>query len=100
MVICGDLEWYNSEFGFPVASSNSPCPYCKCDNCFEGGERPWTDFRDTAAWRKTLRKPLDKPPAEHGLYCVPGVSFWTLKLDLLHMGDLGVAAHTYGNVVW
>ena len=30
---------------------------------------------------------------------LPGMSFWTMKLDLLHLVDLGVASHVYGNLL-
>ena len=28
------------------------------------------------------------------------ISPQTIKLDLLHMVDLGIAAHLYGNLIW
>jgi len=33
-VVAGDLEWFSSDFGWPTAMSNNPCPYCLCDNYF------------------------------------------------------------------
>ena len=44
-VICGDLEFYTSEFQFPTAMSNFPCMYCCATNNFGENDAPFTDFR-------------------------------------------------------
>ena len=100
-VLAGDLEYFASEFGWPTAMSNYPCPFCKADNFFDMTKTkcPFTDFRKDALWKATLRSWHETPPNEaHPLYQVPGVSFWSLKMDLLHLVDLGVASHVYGNL--
>jgi hypothetical protein len=81
--------------------SNNPCPYCLCDNYFEEEKsvRPFTDFRKDATWKSTLRSVSAPPPVSHPLFGVPGTSFWSMKLDLLHLVDLGVASHIYGNLL-
>ncbi|CAE7266703.1 unnamed protein product [Symbiodinium sp. CCMP2592] len=91
MSISGDLEWFSAEFGWPTASSNFPCPYCGADNLFDEAKSvaPFTDMRATAAWRGMLRDPDETEMKPHALWRVPAVSFWTMKLDLLHMADLG-----------
>ena len=61
---------------------------------------PFTDFRDDACWKRSIKTFKDKAPADHPLCKIPGVCWWTTKLDLLHMMDLGVAAHIYGNLLW
>ena len=100
-VLAGDLEYFSSEFGWPTAMSNHACPYCVCDNFFEAeaSKHPFTDFRKEASWKTALKKAADPPPSPHPLWKVPGVSFWTMKLDLLHLVDLGVACHIYGNLL-
>ena len=100
-VVAGDLEWFSSDFGWPTAMSNNPCPYCLCDNYFEEEKsvRPFTDFRKDATWKSTLRSVSAPPPASHPLFGVPGSSFWSMKLDLLHLVDLGVASHIHGNLL-
>ena len=100
-VLAGDLEYFSSEFGWPTAMSNYPCPYCSCDNLFdmEKSKHPFTDFRKNATWKKKLRGVAAPPPVDHPLWQVPGVNFWTMKLDLLHLVDLGVACHIYGNLL-
>ena len=57
---------------------------------------PVNDFRADAKWRSLRTQP---PENDHALFSVPGINCWTLKLDLLHLCDLGTAAHLYGNVV-
>ena len=96
-VLAGDLEYFSSEFGWPTAMSNHACPYCVCDNFFEAeaSKHPFTDFRKEASWKTALKKAADPPPSPHPLWKVPGVSFWTMKLDLLHLVDLGVDCHIY-----
>lgn len=88
MAVAGDLEFFAAEFGWPTASSNYPCPFCKADNFFNEDKKvaPFNDFRPTAAWRALPRTP---PNNGHQLLSVPAVNCWSLKLDLLHMVDLG-----------
>lgn len=40
------------------------------------------------------------PEVEHPLMRVNGISASTIRLDLLHLIDLGIAAHLYGNLLW
>ncbi|CAK0841204.1 unnamed protein product, partial [Prorocentrum cordatum] len=101
-VIAGDIEWFCQEFGFPYAMSNYPCAYCTSDNCTPPGPNPFTDFRRDAKWKATMLSHRDlRAKFKHILFDrVPGVSFYTLKLDCLHVLDLGVACHLYGNLMW
>ena len=94
--IVGDLEFFSSEFQFPTAMSNYPCAYCSATNKFGDNEAPFTDFRAGAAWRGTQAM----PEVDHPLMEVSGVSSAAIRLDLLHLIDLGCAAHLYGNLVW
>ena len=123
--IVGDLEFFSSEFQFPTAMSNYPCAYCWASNFFGDNEAPFTDFRSgqqllvilgwiapallaqtiqclamlcrtEAAWRGTQ----EMPEVEHPLMTVSGVTPDIIKLDLLHLVDLGIAAHLYGNLIW
>ena len=123
--IVGDLEFFSSEFQSPTAMSNYPCAYCWASNFFGDNEAPFTDFRSgeeflvilgwiapallaqtihflamlcrtEAAWRATQ----EMPEVEQPLMTVSGVTPDTIKLDLLHLVDLGIAAHLYGNLIW
>lgn len=100
-VLGGDLEYFSQEYGWPTAMANFPCPFCRADNFHDSSKSvaPFTDFRKGALWKTTERRVKDPPPLQHALYRVPGVSFWTLKMDLLHLIDLGVASHVYGNLL-
>ncbi|CAK8999553.1 unnamed protein product [Durusdinium trenchii] len=98
-VICGDLEFFCQEFQFPTAMSNYPCKYCCATNFFGKNEVPFTDFRSAAAWRSTKLEAVEDI-VDHPLMDVPAISFWTIKLDWLHLVDLGCASQLFGNVVW
>ena len=98
MAVVGDLEFFSQEFGFPTAMSNYPCAYCSATNFFGENEAPFTDMTKEAKWRETKLK--ETPKVDHPLMKVSGVSFWTIKLDLLHTLDLGVASHLYGNLIY
>ena len=108
MAITGDIDWFCHQFGFPYAMSNNPCPYCRCDNLFSASaiplasRMPFTDFRKTAEWRKHLvpHTELAESLGKHKLMEIPGVTALSIKLDVLHVIDLGVAAHVYGNLLW
>lgn len=102
MVISGDIEWFCSQFNFPYAMSNTPCPYCKCDNNKTNSTMPFTDFRKNAAWKTAIctSAELKAKFGAHPLMKVLGVNVYTIKLDTLHLVDLGVAAHCYGNVLF
>ena len=58
-------------------------------------------MRPTAAWRSTILSAADLAKKfKHPLFKVPGVSVPTLKLDILHLLDLGVSCYLYGNVLY
>ena len=99
--ITGDLEWFASEFGFPYSASNLLCGWCLADQKKEGTVRPFTDCRKEAKWRSSILTPkeLDKKFGGHPLFQVPSVSTLTIKLDVLHVLDLGVAAYLHGSAL-
>lgn len=99
--ITGDLEFFfASEFNWPYPNANEICPYCCADQKQES-EKPFTDMRPTAAWRSTILSAADLAKKfKHPLLKVPGVSVLTLKLDILHLLDLGVSCYLYGNVLY
>ena len=58
-------------------------------------------MRPTAAWRSTILSAADLAKKfKHPLFKVPGVSVLTLKLDILHLLDLGVSCYLYGSVLY
>lgn len=96
--ITGDLEWYSSEFHFPYAMENHPCPWCKCDM---HDEIPVFDFRSSAKWRETIRSAEEmNAKYKHPLFAVPGLNSQCIFLDPMHTIDLGVSMHVVGSVLW
>lgn len=57
------------------------------------------NLRSAAAWRSTKLEAVEDI-VDHPLMDVPAISFWTIKLDWLHLVDLGCASQLFGNVVW
>jgi len=102
MALSGDIEWYCSQLNFPYAMSNSPCPYCKSDNLKEHSRVPFTDLSANAAWKATLLSAgeLRGKFGSHPSMQVHGINVFTIKLDTLHVVDLGVACHAFGNLLW
>ena len=99
--ITGDLEWFASEFGFPYPGANLLCPYCQADANLTGSTRPFTDMRPSASWRETLfpDDQLQRKYGGHPLFKVEEVRVSTVKLDVLHTLDLGVAAYMHGSIL-
>ena len=99
--ITGDLEFFASEFGFPYPGANELCAWCKADQNLSESTHPYTDFRACASWRGTVLSPsqLMAKWGSHCLFKSEGISPSTVKLDLLHTLDLGVAAYMHGSVL-
>ena len=99
--VTGDLEWFASEFGFPYAASNLLCGYCLADQNFKDSTMPFTDFRPQAAWRKSCLTPaqLQEKFGGHPLLRLGCTSPLSIKLDVLHVLDLGVACYLHGSVL-
>eukprot|EP00969_Alexandrium_andersonii_P295364 13055926-Alexandrium_andersonii.AAC.1 len=61
------------DLGLNSFNSASPCFYCQANT----STRPWTDWRQEAAWRATVwtaRGWLQATPRRHPLFELPGVS--------------------------
>ena len=101
VAITGDLEWFASEFGFPYPGANLLCPYCQADANLTESKRPFTDMRPSASWRETLfsEDQLQKKYGGHPLFKIKEVRVSTVKLDVLHTLDLGVAAYMHGSTL-
>ena len=91
------MEWYCSEFGFPYAMENHPCPWCKCDM---HDEVPVFDFRSAAKWRDTINSAEEmNAKYKHPLFAVPGLNSLCLFLDPMHTIDLGISMHAVGSIL-
>lgn len=98
-VLAGDMEYFQNELGLPHHACNEPCAWCECNK----SDIPWNDFRDRAAWRsriRTAQQHLEDPITDHCVMEIPGVNFFSLHLDVLHVLDLGVTSHAVGNLLW
>ena len=96
--ISGDMEYYANELGISKYGSNIPCSWCSGDY---DPDRPYNDFRDTAAWRATVvTAPASSAdnPCKHAVMKIPGVIFETIYIDTLHVVDLGISLHCIGNL--
>ena len=80
--------WITSMFGHNDAPQNLLCLLCMHATTFA--------IRTAASWRAAQ----EMPEVDHPLMAVSGRIPATIKLDLLHLVDLGVASHLYGNLVW
>ena len=97
--ITGDLDYYSSALGFPYHSANQFCWHCAANR----GDCPWNDFRPEAAWRATIKTPLDfleEPPSQHVLFTTPGISTNSVNFDMMHVLDLGITQHCIANSIF
>ena len=93
--ITGDLEFFLPGVQVPEAEPSQLLPLvCLHREC-------WNDFRQDAGWRSTTLTPGQlQARLEHPLFTVPGINAQALKLDVLHVLDLGVSCHAVGNLLW
>ena len=91
-----DLEAYVSEQGWNGYNSNQPCGLCRCNR----SDRPWTDFRDAAAWRATIMSAAEYSARYshcHPLQRSPGSTAMTNFSDSMHVLDYqGVTSRVAG----
>ena len=93
--LLGDLDELCNQYGLRHFNSRECCFWCKANT----GTLPWTDFRPTAGWRKTLEKPRREmvAPSDHEIWQLPGMSVFSVSWDVLHGLDLGPTQHVIGN---
>jgi hypothetical protein len=97
-VLAGDYDYLCNELGLQHPMANEPCSYCNCNVT----DRPWNDFRPQAAWRsgsRTAEENRASCPSKHPLMSIPGVVFETIRLDSMHLLELGVTQHVLANVL-
>jgi hypothetical protein len=96
--ICGDLDFFNKDLGTPAMNADSFCWRCSCNRT----DKPWNDFRPTAAWRTTVLnagalKNLEFPLP---LFRFAGLTPAMLHLDVMHVLDLGITEHVVANILF
>ena len=96
--IVGDLDFFNKDLGMPAHNANMFCWRCQCDRA----QRPWNDFRPTAAWRATILAPevVRDTPRSCNLFKYAGLNVLFLMFDLMHTGDQGVILHLVANILF
>ena len=93
--ITGDLDWYHGRLGLGVApGANNPC--CWCLGGRPGHGPPFLHLEPTAAWVPTCFVPPQPTPSPLPVWQVPGLSRFSVAIDAMHTGDLGVLAHFLG----
>ena len=94
--VCGDLDWYQKRLGMRVApAGNLPCAWC--DGGRPPAHPPFLHLQPSAAWIQTVHVPPAPAPSSHPIWTIPGVSKFTVALDLMHCLDLGVLSHFLGS---
>ena len=53
--VSGDLDFFSKELGLPHPAANEFCFRCTANR----SDKPWNDFRETAAWRATVLPAAD-----------------------------------------
>jgi hypothetical protein len=94
--VCGDMDYFRSRLQFREFAPNSanPCALCRANRT----TAPFKDLTPTAAWLATIKRPPEHILTDAAFFGLPGVSGYTLRLDVMHVLDLGVVAHYVGNV--
>ena len=90
----GDMEFFPKWLGHEAPGQQHPLLPLWREQ--DPKDKPWNDFVSNAMWR-TSRSLRQRNPA-HPIFKAPGVSIYTLCLDILHVLDLGFSSHCIGNV--
>ena len=88
-----DCKFFSDEFGLASASSSSLCFQCQANIT----DMPYTDFRPQALWRAAGP---NTHVCEHIIMGLRGFSVHHFQWDILHVLDLGSAAHVIANCLY
>jgi hypothetical protein len=96
--LTGDMEYFAKRLElsnfYPAAAS--PCSLCTCDR----DAVPFKDIRLNGAWSRVVLRPPQPRPSAAAVFGIPGVTLFSVRLDLLHILDLGVLQHFLGSVLF
>lgn len=99
--LCGDLDYNAKWLGTQVSTNHSrPCPQCRA--CFTG-PCTWHDNRAGSPWQQNLLGRGDWRghwTTQCQLFLLPGMSCWSIALDLMHNLYLGWLQHFFGSVFY
>ena len=96
--VLGDQEFFCNTLGMPHWNKPSFCWHCSA-NKTEG--QHWKDFADERGWvYRTPQEEQDNPISPHWFFKgLPGVTSFSLCLDVLHVIDLGLNNHLAGSTL-
>jgi hypothetical protein len=96
--VCGDLAWFQERLRVVECAPNAarPCPWCRCDRA----AMSFNNLTVTAPWVGTVLQPPRPAPSSAPIWLAPGLNIFTVRLDIMHVFDLGILAHFLGSVLW
>eukprot|EP00438_Fugacium_kawagutii_P010151 Skav200440 [mRNA] locus=scaffold559:16017:17858:- [translate_table: standard] len=99
--LCGDLDYNAKWLGTPVSTNHSrPCIQCRASFT---GPCTWHDNRAGSPWQQNL---LNRGnwrahwTTKCKLFMLPGMSCWSIALDLMHNLYLGWLQHFFGSTFY
>ena len=97
-LIC-DLDHGYKSYKMPNPTCNTPCGCCPCNV----SDKPWFDFRPTAAWIPKIYTVEDSLEAGMNtciLFATVGVTILSWYPDWMHCKPLGIDKFLLGSVLW
>ena len=96
--ITGDLEWCANRLGCQNLQPNvgRPCAWRSADR----DRVPFKDLRMEADWVGTIIQHPQPRPNVFPVWGIIGISIFTLAIDLMHCGDLGILLHFIGTCIF
>jgi hypothetical protein len=96
--LCGDMAWFAERLrlGNVFPNSAKPCAFCECDR----SDLPFKDLRGGAAWKATCKRPPQAAPNTSPIWTIIGATLFAVRLDLMHIFDLGVLPHFIGSCLF
>ena len=99
--LCGDLDYFQKWFQIPVSTNHSK-PCCQCRATFRG-KTSWLDNRVGSEWQNSLltnRNWKEHWQSKSQLFLLPGITCWSVALDLMHNLYLGWLQFLYGSIMF
>ena len=97
-LIC-DLDHGYKAYKMPNPTCNTPCGCCPCNS----SDKPWFDFRPTAAWIPKIYTVDDWLQSGRNaciLFAIVGVTILSWYPDWMHCKPLGIDKFLLGSVLW
>lgn len=92
------MDWLAKRVKLKNFSPNSarPCALCTCNRT----DTPFKEFGETARWMGTILCPPQPRASDFPGFSIPGVTIFTVRVDSMHVLDLGIIAHLVGNMLF